>query len=818
MISPARPIYRIGDIEVDPDLCCVRRDGEEQRLRRQTFQVLLYLLDQRQRLVTKEEIFERVWQNAPVTDDALVQCVVDLRKALGDDPRHPRFIKTVPKAGYCFIAEVEEVRSIPGKPAGLSTALEFEVTASVEIQIEDGIEEVLEGEIDRDHRRRLPGSYPAQRGLLTRRSLLSGGASRVVTVFAGVIVIGVLAVLLARSFRPVTDITLPQHPGKRPIAVLHFENRSGDRDLDWLREGLADMLITNLSRSKSLSVLSRQQLYLLLERIGRENAVKLRLDEAQEIARRARAEALLMGSFARLGHQIRIDASLHDARTGQLIASESLIADRPEQVLSRVDLLSLKLASHLAAGIAERENSPVLAEVMTSNLEAYRYYSLALEQVQSYHTTEAIALFEKAIALDPQFAMAYARIGYAYAMIRVGDAEKARPYLERAFRLSHRLTAKDKLYVLAWYAKPDHLEVIRAYREIVAQYPQEIEAWWRLGLELQYQGRSEEAIDALKSGLVMDPEARELYNQLGNYYAGLGRLAEAIAAHRRYVELAPNEANAHDSLAMTYNEAGRYDDAIAELNRALALKPQFHFAHLHLGDSYFGQGRYKFAEREYRWYQKLAPSVWDVAVSWQRLTRLYWRKGDLDRAAAMAQEALKINYDFGDPLFIALARGDLQTAERHKERLFAAVPETDPRGAAWSIPQPYYHRGYYALKLGRADQAIEYLKKARQATPVFFWYEDVGPDLLANAYLELGRWDEAIAEYIQLLRLNPNWAWAQFHLGQAYQGKGDDENAQAAYRRFLQIWQDADPDIPELIAATARLRAARRLDSALPDQ
>ncbi len=797
MISPARPIYRIGDIEVDPELGCVRRGGEEQHLRRQTFQVLLYLLDQRQRLVTKEEILEHVWQGAAVTDDALVQCIVDLRKALGDDPRHPRFIKTIPKSGYCFIAEVEEAQLIDGKTIRLSTSVEIEETTSVEVEIE----EEVEGEIVGNDAKQITDSSVARRALLPARRWLGGGASRVVTVFAGMIGIGVLAVLLARSLRPAPEITLPQLPGKRPVAVLHFENRSGDRELDWLREGLADMLITNLSRSKSLSVLSRQQLYLLLERIGREDAETLRLDEAQEIARRARAEAVVMGSFARLGGQTRIDASLHDARTGQLIASESLTADQPEQILSQVDLLSLKLAAHLGAGFSQQENKPALAEVMTNNLEAYRYYSLALERMRSYHTTEAIALLEKAIALDPQFAMAYARIGY----VRLSDTEKARPYLERAFRLSHRLTAKDKLYVLAWYAKPGAPEMIRAYREIVAKYPQEIEAWWRLGLELQYQGKSEEAVEALKNGLVMDPEAQELYNQLGNYYAGLGRHAEAIAAHQRYVELAPNEANAYDSLAMTYNEAGRYEDAIAALNRALALKPEFHFAHLHLGDSYLGQGRYKLAERQYRQYQKLAPSVWDSAVSWQRLTRLYWRKGDLERAAAMAREAWKLKYEFGDNMYIALARGDWQTAERFKEIFFAAVPETDPQGKAWTVPGPYYHRGYYALKLGRSDEAIEYLKKARQATPVFFWYEDLGPDALANAYLELGRWDEAIEEYERLLRLNPNWAWARHRLGLAYERKGDGERAQAAYRRLLEIWKDADADIPEVIDAKARL-------------
>jgi tetratricopeptide (TPR) repeat protein/DNA-binding winged helix-turn-helix (wHTH) protein len=797
MISPVRPIYRISDIEVDPDQSCVRRNGEQQHLRPQTFQVLLYLVERRERLVTKEELIEHVWQGAVVTDDALVQCIVDLRKALGDDSRRPRFIKTIPKAGYCFIAEVEEAQAISAQPVRLHTSLEFEETTSVEVEIE----EEVEGEIDGDRARQLSDLPIAGRIWQPPRRWLSNGAAGAVAVFAGVIGIVVVAVLLERILRPSPEIALPQLPGKRPVAVMHFENRSGDRELDWLREGLADMLITNLSRSKSLSVLSRQQLYLLLERIGREDARQLRLDEAQEIARRARAEAIVMGSFVRLGSQTRIDASLHDAHTGQMIASESLTADQPEQILSQVDLLSLKLATHLGAGFSHQENRPALAEVMTNNLEAYRYYLLALERMRSYHTTEAIALLEKAIELDPQFAMAYARIGY----VRLSDAEKARPYLERAFRLSHRLTPKDRLYVLAWYSRPGHLEGIRAYREIVAQYPQEIEAWWRLGLELQYQGKSEEAIDAFKSGLVMDPEAQELYNQLGNYYAGLGRYAEAVAAHQRYAELAPNEANAYDSLAMTYNEAGRYDDAIAALNRALALKPRFHFAHLHLGDSYFGQGRYKLAERQYRQYQKLAPSVWDRAVSWQRLTRLYWRKGDLERAAAMAREAWKLNYEFGDNMCIALARRDWQTAEWFKEKFFAAVPETDPQGAARTIPQPYYYRGYYALKLGRADEAIEYLKKARHASPVFFWYEDIGPDVLANAYLELGRWDEAIVEYERLLRLNPNWAWAQYRLGLAYDQKGERERADAAYERFLQIWKEADDDIPEVIAAKARL-------------
>ena len=99
-------IYRFAEIEVDTGQGCVRQNGEERHLRQQTFQVLVYLLEQKERLVTKDELLQNIWNGTAVTDDALVQCVMDIRRALGDDSRRPRFIKTIPKLGYRFIAPV----------------------------------------------------------------------------------------------------------------------------------------------------------------------------------------------------------------------------------------------------------------------------------------------------------------------------------------------------------------------------------------------------------------------------------------------------------------------------------------------------------------------------------------------------------------------------------------------------------------------------------------------------------------------------------------------------------------------------------------
>src|SRR6185295_880643 len=128
--SPHR-IYRIGDVEVNTMQACVRREGTELHLRHKTFQVLLYLLEQRHRLVTKEELWESIWQGTAVTDDALSKCVTDIRKALGDNARQQRLLKTVSKSGYRFVGPVKEQIL-----QSALTVVETEVT-TIEVEIEE---------------------------------------------------------------------------------------------------------------------------------------------------------------------------------------------------------------------------------------------------------------------------------------------------------------------------------------------------------------------------------------------------------------------------------------------------------------------------------------------------------------------------------------------------------------------------------------------------------------------------------------------------------------------------------------------------------
>jgi tetratricopeptide (TPR) repeat protein len=776
-------IYRLDGLEIDTSQVCLKREGREQHLRQQTFKVLVYLLEQRQRVVSKDEIIEEIWPDTAVTDNALEQCLAEIRKALGDDSRNPRFIKTIPRAGYRFIAAVEAVEpneSIAQEPEPTSVSVEPEKASKTS-----------------------PEKF--QLGA-TKRARLS--ARRPLMIFAALTLIAIFVfgfyVIRRRSSPSSLSVTLPQAAGKRPVAVMFFDNESSSADLDWLREGLADMIITDLSRSRNLTVLSRQQLHVLLDRLGHKEGEKIRLDEALTIARNSQAKILVLGSFARLGEQMRIDVHLHDAHDGHLLTAERLVVDQPAQILTQVDLLSLKLATYLGGDTGRQEAMVGLTGVMTKNLEAYRYYSLALGKAESMRNEEAITLLQKAIALDPDFAMAHARIGYVYA-VTGSSPEKAKPYLEKAYQLPDRLTEKDRIYLTAWYAiaNVDFSTAINSFRQIISNYPLEVEAYSRLTRLLRGEERLEEALEVGKQGLVIDAAAKELYNNLGGAYSDLGRHDEAVAMYRRYIELAPEEPNAHDSLGLGLQWAGRYAEAIAAYERALAIKPDFRLATIHLGNTYFQQGRYQDAIREYQHYLNAAVSKDERGRAWHSISVVYARQGKLAKAEQAAkEESRQMANGVAELFMLALAEGDRVTAEKSLQVLESR--QLFDRGTRGPLRDALFHRGYFNLKSNRASEAIETFREALKHRPAI-WQLDPFEDCLANAFLELGRLDEAIAEYQRILKLNPNYPLVHYHLAQAYERQGSQDQARMEYERFLQVWKDADTDVPEVVHARKTL-------------
>ena len=795
--APVRvQVYRCGDVEIDPSLGCLKRGGTEQHLRQQSFHVLLYMIERRQRLISKEELIENFWQDAAVTDNAVVQCIKEIRKVLGDDTHEPRFIRTIHKIGYRFIASVVEeplaaearqpvveIAVAGPSPAGNAAAAET-IPAVPETKASGGTA------IRVFHRNFKPWLRWIVLGLAA-----TGGIVLAWTV-------------LHHSPAPGVDVTLPRVPGRKALAVMYFENQSARPNLNWLSEGLADMFITDLARFDKLTVLSREQLHLLLERSRHKPQNGIQLDDALDIARKSRAEAVLLGSFLTLGEKILVNTRLFETAGGQLLAADQFEVDQPADLLARIDLLSPKLAEHLGSAARDMRHQTGLAEAMTNNLEAYRYYSLGVNRAQAFQNAQAIALLRKAVQLDPKFAMAYARIGYAYSVTDFVP-EKGRPFLTKAIQLSDHLAPKDRLYVTAWdaIARQDYPGAIRTLQQIVAQYPLETEAYTRLARLLYGEERPQESIAVVRQGLAADPESGDLYNVLGICYLGLGRYDEAIGAHQRYAQLAPAEPNAHDSLGMSLQQSGRYENAAAEYNAALSLDPEFEPAIIHLGDVYFQQGRYRDALRQYQRYIQVTGSDTARAVGYSSLAQVYWRQHDLSRAEQAARnETLYAKGAVWSELLLALEGVEAAKAARLKGRFlkyFQDVPYPG-RGSRDERRSYEYYLGTLALHEKQPVQAIAHFQAALRHLPASSGL-DLYEDCLANAYLELARLDDAISEYQRILRLNPNYPLAQYHLAQAYRRKGQTEPARAANERFLQIWKGADVDIPEVVDARKEL-------------
>jgi tetratricopeptide (TPR) repeat protein len=770
----SRPIYRFEDVEVDPSRGCLVRGGLEQHLRQQSFHLLLYMIERRQRLITKEELIENVWQGAAVTDNAVVQCIKEIRKALGDDPHEPRFIRTIHKLGYRCIASVTEVPSV-SEAAPPDLAIPQTASAA----------------------RRAAYWHPEPR----LRWILAG-----IAILAGMAIAG--WAVLRHSAAPPVEVTLPSVPGRKALAVMYFENQSAKPDLNWLSEGLADMFITDLAHFDRLTVLSRQQLHLLLKRSGHRPSDGIHLDEALDIARKSHAEAVLLGSFMTLGEKTLINVRLFDTASGQLLDTDQFVVDQAADILTRVDLLTPRLAAHLGAAPLDIHKQAGLAEAMTNNLEAYRYYSLGVSKAQSFQNAQATVLLRKAIQLDPKFAMAYARIGYAYSVTDFLP-EKGKPFLAKAIQLSDRLTPKDRLLVTAWYAiaRQDYPGAIRTMQQIVDQYPLENEAYTRLARLLYGEERPQETIAVIQRGLAVDPDYGDFYNVLGVCFLGLGRYDEAIAAHQRYVQLAPNEPNAHDSLGMSFQQSGKYERAVAEYNAALSLDPEFEPAIIHLGDVYFQQGRYGEAVRQYRRYIQVTGSDTARAVGYASIAHVYWRLRDFSRAEqAAANEARYANGAVWSSLLLALERGETAREARLRERFLTYFRDVHypGRGSRDELRSYEYYLGTLALSDKQPGQAIAHFQTALRHLPPSSGL-DLYEDCLANAYLELARPDDAIQEYQRILRLNPSYPLAQYHLAQAHRRKGQVVEARAAYERFLQIWKGADADLPEMVDARKEL-------------
>ncbi len=381
-------------------------------------------------------------------------------------------------------------------------------------------------------------------------------------------------------------------------------------------------------------------------------------------------------------------------------------------------------------------------EVTTSSAEAYRAYQEGLENFRRYYFKEAQVGFARALALDPNFAMAMLRLA------GLSNHDQAVSLIERASRLRGRLSERERMFVdmanTEIQRKPE--ERNRIARAIFEKYPDDVDAAMVMsGIEMS-QGHAERALEIYNGLLAINPNNVGVYNQIGYYYAWRGDYDKAMESFKKYQFMAPDQANPYDSIGEVQAYSGRYDEAIANLNRALSLKPDFFDSLSHLGIAYEGKGDY------------------DRAI-----------ENCLKAAKVTSIEGRRGNY-LGQALRVAYFAGDVPAARRIAQEIENLPKDKQDEVHRVAIPG-------IALDLmeGRPAEAERRLTELRPKLEAMFekqksdpGYKPYFPEwnlLMAAAKAKLGKNDEAIALCEELI--NPPRPWDSFE-GRlwVYEGRG----------------------------------------------
>jgi serine/threonine protein kinase len=625
----------------------------------------------------------------------------------------------------------------------------------------------------------------------------------------------VLAIIVAGYFyfHPKPKLT-----DKDTIVLADFVNRTGDPVFDeTLRQGLA----VQLEQSPFLSLVSDERMQRTLRLMGQPPDARLTPEVAREICERTASAAVLEGSAASLGSQYVLGLRAKNCRTGDVLDEEQVQATRKEEVLNALSQIASKFRTRVGESLAtiEKHDTP-LAEATTSSLEALKAYSASRKAAFTTGYTTAVPLLQRAIEIDPKFAMAYAFLGRNYGDI--GESVLSAESTSKAWQLRDRASDREKFFITVTYHRQvtGNLEKARETCELWTQtYPRDADAHGMFsGFTSQGSGRYEKSIEEAKKAIGIDPDFVPGYNNLAFSYVCLDRLGEAESTLRRAAE---RNLEIPDLLLLRYYIAFLKGDKTA-MEREVALSQGkagaedwiAHSEALVLARS----GQLQLARKTSRRAVGLAQqagqperaAVYETGVAvWEALF------GNASAARQSAMEALELSkgrdVEYGAAFALALA-GDFPRSQALASDLERRFPEDTPVRFGY-LPTL---RGLLAISHGKPSDAIELLQVAvpnELAVPPISFFGFFGSlysaDVRGEAYLAVHQPAQAAAEFQKILDhrglvlADPVGALARLQLGRAFAMSGDKPKAKAAYQDFLTLWKDADPDIPILKQAKA---------------
>jgi TolB-like protein/DNA-binding winged helix-turn-helix (wHTH) protein/Flp pilus assembly protein TadD len=617
VMEPLRPtsVVRFGTYEVSIKSGEVRKSGMKIRVQQQPMKLLEILLERPGEVVSREELRGRVWANENFGDfdQALNIAIAKLRTALDDSAESPRFIETLPKRGYRFIADVSVVDTDPGPKKSPSSAGELSGSGP-------GIQNAG------------PTVIPVatKPRLWSRRSVI-------------------LALALALSL-PVLAIWLSRSRGRAPtvirsLAVLPLENLSGDASQGYFADGMTDELITDLSQISALRVISRTSVMVY----------KGARKPLPQIARELNVDAVVEGTVLRSGDQVRITAQLIDASTDKHLWSQSYEGELRD-TLALQNRVAGNIADQIRINLTPQEQA-ALKNVKVVNPEAYESY-LKGRYFWNKRTADglkvALAYFNQAIDEDPKYAQAYSGLADTYALL--GDWQyavmtpkeafpKAKAAAIKALEVDSNLgEAHNSLAFILdgfdWDLDSGGKEFQRAI-ELNPGYAT-AHHWYAWHLSLL--GRYDEAIAEMRKAQNLDPLSLIINADLAELLVLARSYDESIRQSRKTIEMDPNFALAHNQLAQAYLQKHMNDEAIAELQKAVQLSGRSPTCIANLARAYVASGKRDEAAKLLNELKKRASPGYSNA---SEIAMIYASFGDMNQAITWLEKGYEERFNPG---------------------------------------------------------------------------------------------------------------------------------------------------------------------------
>ena len=673
--TPRAPRYRFGPFELDRAEGTLSRSAIRVKLQDLPYRLLLMLVERPGEIVTREEVRQRLWpENTFVEfDNSLGVAIRKVRDALNDDAEAPRYVETVPRRGYRFIAPVALFGAetlIPAKP--ISETVVASATAGFDAA----------------------GATPRETDWYKRPhywvAVVSGAL-----ILTGVAIYGLRSLAKRSASRVATDGSRPLIQTRRSVAVLGFRNLPGRSEDNWLSPAFSEMLNTELASDGALRTVPGEDVARVKRDLPLADEDSLAKATLERLHTNSGADFVVLGSYTALpgsgDRRIRLDVRVQDTVRGEIIAEKSFTGSE-ENLFELATEAGQELRRSLGISSASAQASLQARASLPSNQEAVRFYTEGQERLWAFDYERARDLLAKAVAADPGYPFAHAALADAWN--HLGYLSKARAQIELARSLDRNLGPEDRLLIDGQYYSTiqDRTRAIDAYRQLFTQYPDNLD----YGLRLANEQRWVNPEDALHTLEVLrqlplpsgdDPridylEARAWSNK---------DVVKARAAARRAVK----KGTAQGSRLLVARAYGVLCGIGGEDSTAQACE--------NARKSYTAVG-----DRD-----NAARATTDFAT-------FYYQEGDLDRSEAMLQDAIKVFRQVGDLEGITtvsgnlgdmfLARGNLTEAAR---ALSDAIPGYKELGDKDGVALTLADLAEVARRRGDLRAALSGYKDAR---------------------------------------------------------------------------------------------------------